>query len=78
MAIIKADHKLEAVSFLFDGAGNVRDVELTVNYRLLDDVTQAEETRVRKTRSVWASLTPTQQAAANTMGTRLKALAEAL
>lgn len=77
MALIKTDHQLEQVSFIFT-AGLVTDVQIQVNYAVQDNVTGEQETRVRKTRSVWASLTPIQQTAANIIGQRLQTLAQNL
>ena len=77
MALIKADHQLEQVAFIFTG-GLVTDIQIQVNYAVRDDVTLVDETRVRKTRSVWASLTPIQQTAANAIGQRLQTLAQNL
>lgn len=74
MALIRADQQLEQVVFRFAG-GVVTDIEIQVNYAIQDDVTGVQETRVRKTRSVWANLTPTQRTVANTLGQRLQVIA---
>lgn len=77
MALIKTNHQLERATFIFDDAGEVVDVEIQVNYTIQDDVTGEEETRVRKTVSVWDNLPPgITNATANTLGKRLKELAE--
>ena len=77
MTLIKTDHQLEQVVFRFT-AGVVVDVEIQVNYAVRDDVTLVDETRVRKTKSIWGDLTPTQRTAANTFGQRLQVLARAV
>ena len=76
MALIKAGHQLEQASFAFDGAGEVTDVTITVNFVVKDDVTGEEETRVRKTVSRWAQLTAAQRSSANSIGKRLLELAQ--
>ena len=78
MVIIKADHQLEQVSFIFDETGEVADVTVTVNYALKDDATGQEETRVRKSFSAWTSLSASQRTGANAIGKRLKTLAATL
>lgn len=76
MALIKADHRLERVSFQFDDSGEVVDVLIQVNYAVQDDATGEVETRVRKTVSVWDQLSPgITQAIANTFGKRCRDLA---
>ncbi len=77
MALIKTNHQLEQATFIFDDAGEVVDVEIQVNYTVEDDVTGEEETRVRKTVSAWDNLPPgITHATANTLGKRLKELAD--
>ena len=75
MALIKTDHQLEQVIFKF-AAGVVTDVEIQVNYVIQDDVSLVQETRVRKTKSIWGDLTAAQRTAANTFGQRLQTLAQ--
>lgn len=75
--LIKTDHRLEQVTFQFDGP-DVIGVELTVNYAVQDDVTGEEETRVRKTTDVWDQLTALQKTGAKTIGKRLQQIAESL
>ncbi len=77
MALIKTDHRLEQVTFQFDGP-DVIGVELTVNYAVQDDVTGEEETRVRKTTDIWDQLTASQKTGAKTIGKRLQQIAESL
>lgn len=75
MALIKTDHQLELATFVFDGSGEVVDIKIQVNYAVQDDVTGAEETRVRKTASVWDALPPgISQSVANSLGKRLRDL----
>ena len=83
MALIRAQHRLEQVSFSFDEeTGAVSDIQLTVNYAVVDDAVLDDdgnpvvETRVRKTVSVWADLTAPQKAAADGVGKRLQVLAQ--
>ena len=76
MALVKADHQLEHVSFTFDDTGQVTDVTLTVNYAVKDDITGAEETRVRKTVSVWETLNSTEKNRSVSLGKLLRALAQ--
>ncbi|MBM3926729.1 MAG: hypothetical protein FJ320_12290 [SAR202 cluster bacterium] len=76
MAINKSDHRLEQVSFLFDGAGDVKEVVLQVNYALRDDATGQEEARVRWSVSVWAGLSQGQKDSANSVGKMLNSLAQ--
>ena len=76
--LIKTDHRLEQVTFQFDNAGDVRGVELTVNYAVQDDVTDEEVTRVRKTTDVWDQLTASKKTGAKTIGKRLQQIAESL
>ena len=79
MTLIKTDHRLEQATFIFDDAGEVVDVQVQVNYAVADDVTGEQQTRVRKTVSVWDQLPPgVSYAAANTLGKRLKELAAQL
>lgn len=75
MAIVKADHSLQEVRLTFNGTGDVTDVNLVVSYVLKDDVTNEVLTQVGRAKSVWASLTPTQQTALDTLGKRFKTLA---
>ena len=76
MTLSKADHKLEEARFIFDDAGEVVDVQITVNYSVVDDATGEVESRVRKTVSVLGKLAPAvSRASANTFGRRLKQLA---
>ena len=76
MALIKADHRLEQVSFVFDDSGEVVDVQIQVNYAVQDDATGDVETRVRKRVSVWDRLPPgISKAVANTFGKRCRDLA---
>ena len=75
--LIKTTHRLEQVTFQFDGP-DVIGVELTVNYAVQDDVTGEEETRVRKTTDVWDQLTASQKTGAKTIGKRLQQIAESL
>lgn len=75
MALIKTDHQLEHVLFTFDQGGSLTDIQLQVNYAVRDDVTGQDETRVRKTVSVFTNLTPLQRVAANTLAIRLRQLA---
>ena len=77
MAIVKQNHVLEVAKFIFDDAGEVVDIELTVNYELFDDVEGELETRVRKIDSVWADLNIGEQTSLNQHGKKLKVLAEA-
>jgi hypothetical protein len=78
MAISKADHRLEQVSFLFDEVGDLKEVVLHVNYGLVDDSTGQEEARVRRAVNVWASLNQSQKDEANNVATTLNGLAQAL
>ena len=78
MALIKTDKQLEQVIFNFDPAGAVIDIQIQVNYAVRDDVTLVDETRVRKTKSIWGDLTAAQRTAANAVGQRLQALAQNL
>ncbi len=75
--LIKTNHRLEQVTFQFDGP-DVIGVELTVNYAVQDDVTDEEVTRVRKTTDVWDQLTASQKTGAKTIGKRLQQIAETL
>ena len=75
MPLIKTDHKLEGVSFLFDGLGDVSDIQIIVNYSVDDSVTKVSETRGRKTVSVWGDLDASQTAAVKQLGKKLRALA---
>ena len=77
MAIVKQDHALEESKFIYDEAGEVVDLILQVNYQLWDNVANEEETRVRKTKSVWDDLTNGQKNQANTLGKKLNAVAKA-
>ncbi len=77
MAIVKQDHILEEARFVFDETGDVVDLVLYVNFQVYDDVAEEELTRVRKTRSVWSSLTSGQKTQADTVGKRLQTLADA-
>ena len=76
MSLIKADHQLEQVSFQFDEASNVVDVQIHVNYAIEDDTTGEEETRVRRIITVWDRLTATQKDRANLLGKTLNTLSE--
>jgi hypothetical protein len=76
VAIVKADHALREVRLTFDPAGEVTDVRLVVSYNLKDDVTNEVLAEKGLGKSVWASLTLTQQTALNTLGKRFKTLAE--
>jgi len=78
MPIIKSDHRLEQVAFVFDGAGNVTDVVLQVEYLLKDDASGKEEARARKAVSVWGSLSTGQKAAVDSVGKSLNTLAKGL
>lgn len=74
MPIIKTDHQLETVQWVFDpDTGDVTDLILTVNVAIMED--GKELTRVRRTVSKWADLTPAQQNQADVIGKRLKLLA---
>ena len=42
MALTKSDHRLEQVSFVFDEVGDVKDVVLTVNYAITEDISGRE------------------------------------
>ena len=75
MALVKTDHQLEYAIFTFDPAGEVVDVHIHVNYAITDDVTGEEQTRVRKTVSIWDQLPPgISQSAANSLGKRAREL----
>ena len=76
MAIVKADHKLEQVSFVFDDAGEVKYGILTVNYAIKADENWLEETRIRKSVSIWGNLPPTQKTEAGSWGKNLNTLAK--
>ncbi len=76
MAIKKQDHRLEKAEFVFDEAGEVSDLVLTVNLQIFDDVADEELTRVRKEESIWNDLTGAQQSQANTIGKKLNAVAK--
>lgn len=78
MPIIKQDTQLEATRFTFDDLGNVNGIYITVNQALYDDVAQERLTRMVRTVNIWPTLTATQRTQANTLGQRLKTLAEAL
>ena len=53
MSIIKKNHIVEQVRFSFDENGDINDVQIQVNYCLADSITDEEETRVRKTVSLF-------------------------
>ena len=77
MALFKSDRQLESATFIFDGAGDVVDVQIQVNYAITDDVTGEEQTRVRKTLSIWDQLPPgISQSSANSFGKRAKEIAD--
>ena len=76
MAIVKTGHMLHEVKFIFDDAGNVTDVQLVVSYVLQDDVTNEIEATRGLIKSVWANLTPAQQAQLDALGRRFKVLAQ--
>jgi len=78
MPIIKSDHRLEQVAFVFDGEGNVTDVVLQVEYLLKDDASGKEEARARKAASVWGSLSTGQKASVDSVGKSLNTLAKGL
>ena len=78
MALVKVEHRLEEVSFSFDDQGTVVDALVTVNYAVQDDATGEEETRVRKTASIWDQLTASQKGSANSIGKRLRQLAQGM
>jgi hypothetical protein len=66
------------VSFLFDEAGDVKDVLMHVNYGLVDDSTWLEEARVRRAVSVWAGLSQAQKDAADGVAKTLNSLAQSI
>ena len=77
MALLKADHQLEQVTFSFDEAGEVVDVLVEVNYAIQDDATNQQLTRVREAVSILDKLPPgIGTAAANEFGKRCRQLAE--
>ncbi len=78
MGLIKGNHHLEIVTFQFDGAGEVEGVTVTVNYAVLDDVSGAEETRVRKSSDIWDQLTTGKKTQAKQLGKRLAEIAKTL
>ena len=75
MAIVKSDFVLQDVRILFSPTGDVTDVQLSVSYYLKDDVAGEVLTAVGKSKSVWAQLTPAQQAQMDVLGKRLRMLA---
>lgn len=76
MAIVKGEHVLKDILLTFNLAGDVVDASITVSYVLRDNVTGIIETQVGKTQSVWADLIPGHQVMLDTLGKRLKVLAE--
>ena len=74
MAITVTSIELSEARFVFDGAGNVTDVLLEASY-ILQDSAGKNIGRQTSTGSIWAQLTATQQAQANAIGQRLRALA---
>ena len=77
MALVKSGHQLENATFTFDDAGELVDVQIQVNYAIADDATGEEQTRVRKTLSIWDQLPPgVTQSAANSFGKRAREIAE--
>lgn len=79
MALIKADHILERTEFVFDpDTGDVVDVILHVNMAIKDDITDVEETRVRKSVNVWVGLSSSQKTQADAIGKKLNQLAATL
>ena len=78
MALTKSDHRLEQVSFIFDEVGDVKDVVLTVNYAITEDISGREEARVRRLVSVWESLSDTQKTRADTLAKNLNGMAKSL
>jgi len=72
MAITKTDVQLEQIGFSFDDEDNVIDMVVQMNFALNEDDEQI--TRVRKTKSIWDKLTPTERTKANQIAQRVKTL----
>ncbi len=77
MAIIKQNHRLEKAEFIFDSSGDVSGLELTVNIQLFDNTTGEELTQIRQIKDIWNDLTFPQKTQGNTVGKKMKSLAEA-
>lgn len=78
MALTKSDHRLEQVSFVFDELGDVKDIVLTVNYAITEDISGREEARVRRSVSVWEGLSDAQKTRADTLAKHLNGKAKSL
>jgi len=75
MAIVKTDFELREIRLIVSPTADITDVNLVVSYNLKDDVTGEVLTSVGKGKSVWAELTPAQQAQMDVLGKRLRVLA---
>ena len=76
MPILKGEHVLKDILLTFNLAGDVVDTSITVSYVLRDNVSGIIETQVSRNKSVWADLIPGHQVMLDTLGKRLKVLAE--
>lgn len=77
MALVKQNKRLAEVTFSFDERGEVTGLTAQVNYTIVDDITGQVLTQLRDGVNIWTKLTVVQQGIANTLGKRLKQLAEA-
>lgn len=73
MAITKADKRLEQVTFIFNGAGNVNGMKAVVNTAVVEDGKQL--TRVRETVDIWGGLSLSERTTVNTIGKKIRAKA---
>jgi len=76
MGIVKREHNIERVEFVFSDTGEVTDIELQVNYQLYDEVAAKQVTRATVVESVWGHLNNGEKIQAKALGKLLKALAE--
>ena len=75
MALVKTDHQLEFATFTFDPSGDVVDVQIHVSYSIVDDTTGEEQSRVRRSISIWDQLPPdVTQSTADSFGKRAREL----
>ncbi len=74
MAIVKRDFRTGAAEFIYDDAGDVVDLKLTVNYEIFDNTKNESITRVTETESVWLKLNNGERTSLNQHGKKLKTL----
>ena len=83
MALIKADFKVEYVTFTYNDSGAVTDIAMSVDYAVQDDAVRnadgnpTQVSRVRVVKSILGEVAPgVTVVAAKTFGERIRALAQ--